>query len=508
MSNIYQQKQVNEALKFNEREKDWRNGALVYQVIVDRFAQAENIAIKKHMYTPPKRLRAWSEVPAQGEFLQQYNVWSHEIDFWGGDLKSLESKLSYIKQLDIDVLYLNPIHNAYTNHKYDAADYLTISPEYGTHGDLKELIQKLHQFGMKIVLDGVFNHMGRNSDIFQEAASNLKSAYRDWFNFGSEYPEGVRLWQNAKSLPELNLENPEVREYIYAGEKSAIRSYLRDGVDGWRLDAAFELGFIYLSDLTEWAHKENPGSLVVGEIVNYPSDWFPAVDGVMNFTLREIILGSIQGKIEPVQASHMISSMIKDVGIESMLKSWIVLDNHDIPRIATLLPNAEERKLAQVLQFTLPGSPNLYYGSELGMKGAGDPDVRAPMRWDLVNAENEYLIWTKKLIQLRKNYRALKIGDYRRIHSSKLIAFERYTDLVQDTIIVIVNPENQMITENILVPDSKLMNDTKMVDLMSHQEPIYMSASILKLNVPAKSCLILQPQTAPVDGYSPYKRIQ
>jgi cyclomaltodextrinase / maltogenic alpha-amylase / neopullulanase len=243
------------------------------------------------------------------------------------------------------------------------------------------------------------------------------------------------------------------------------------------LDVCFELGYSYLADLTEWAHKEKPGSLIVGEIVNYPKDC-------------------------------TATGRANDSQHESIMKSWNVLDNHDIPRIISILPDETERKIAQVLQFTLPGSPNLYYRSELGMEGSGDPAVRAPMRWDLVRDENPNFILTKKLIQLHNNCRALKIGDYRQIHSAKLLAFERYTDLVEETIIVIVNTADEPITENILVPDSKLVNDTKMVDLMGQHAPIHMSAAFLKVNIPAKSFLILQPKTDAIEGYSPYKRIK
>ena len=125
------------------REKDWRNGSIVYQVIVDRFAESENISLKNHLYSYPRQLRSWSETPCLGEFLTEYNVWSHELDFWGGDLNSLRSRLGYLAQLGIDVLYLNPIHAAFTNHKYDAADYMAISPEYGTQADLQNLISEL-----------------------------------------------------------------------------------------------------------------------------------------------------------------------------------------------------------------------------------------------------------------------------------------------------------------------------------------------------------------------------
>ncbi len=489
------------------REKDWRNGSIVYQVIVDRFKESDNIDAKKDLYAYPRQLRNWSETPCQGDFLPEFNVWAHEIDFWGGDLNSLRSALDYLTQMKINVLYLNPIHAAFTNHKYDASDYMEISPEYGSKADLQSLIDDVHQRGMRIVLDGVFNHVGRGSELFQEAASNPSSPHRDWFYFNDRYSRGVRLWANAPSLPELNYENPEVRDFIYGAEDSVVRSYLRFGIDGWRLDTAFELGFTCLSELTESAHLEKPGSLVVGEIWSYPQDWFPALDGVMNFTLRQILIDCADEKISSASANEMIDQMIEDAGIEHILKSWILLDNHDTPRITSTFPNPQARKVAQVLQFTLPGSPNLYYGSELGMESGPEPLCRAPMRWDLVSDTNAVFTWTKRLIEVREEQRGLKVGDYRKIISHKLIAFERYTDRVDDTVIVLANFSGDEVEETLMIPDSRLMNGTPMIDLLGSGLSFRLRSSILSVYLPARSAIVLKPYTEAVDGYTSYKRV-
>jgi glycosidase len=494
---------------FLTREKDWRNGAIVYQVMVDRFAPSTRVEQKKHLYPAPKILRDWGEVPARGVLIPSLKLWSHEIDFWGGDLESLRGKVNYIQALGADVLYLCPIHLAYTNHKYDALDYLKISPEFGTQQDLKKLTDDVHKSGMKIVLDGVFNHMGRNADIFKQASSDPKSAYRDWFYFDSHYPGGARIWSDAGNLPELNLENIRVREYIYGSPDSVVRRYLRQGIDGWRLDVAYDLGFAYLGELTKAAHKQKPGSLVVGEIASYPKEWFPSVDGVMNFTARAIILQAALGEIEPNTAAQMISRVIEEAGIEPMLKSWLMLDNHDNFRLATKLPLVSQQRLAQALQFTLPGSPNLYYGTELGMTGGDDPEMRAPMRWDLVSENNAALYWTKKLVRLHKENRALRIGNFRPVSTNKLFAFERYTDRVEDTVVILANPTKSEITETILIANSKLMNGSFMINLLDKNEkPIRVMASMMTVTVPAGTVLILKPDVKPVAGYTPYKRVQ
>ncbi len=493
--------------EYTRREQDWRNGALIYQVFVDRFAEPQNLEAKRNLYAYPRHLKAWSEPPTRGVFLPEFNVWSHEIDFWGGDLQSLRSRLDYLVNLEMDVLYLNPIHVAFTNHKYDATDFMEISPEYGTWVDLQHLIDTVHRRGMHLVLDGVFNHVGLESSLFKEAAANSASPNRDWFYFGDQYSRGVRLWANALNHPELNFENPAVCDYIYAAPDSVVRAYLRAGIDGWRLDTAFELGYGVLSELTQSAHLEKPGSLVVGEIWNYPQHWIPPMDAVMNFPLREILLKCANGQLPSGQANEMIDTMIQDTGIEPMLKSWILLDNHDTARVTDTIPDPNNRKVAQVLQFSLPGSPNLWSGSELGMAGDGDPENRAPMRWDLANDNNEVYTWTKHLIRLRKANRALKIGDYRKLISSQLIVFERYTDRVDDTVVVIANFSAEPVEELLMIPDSRLMNNTTFIDLLGSGAEFTLWSAILSVHLPARSALVLKPVTEPMDGYTPYKRI-
>lgn len=500
--------QNREVSLYESREQDWRNGALVYQVLVDRFAPAEDLQAKRHFYAPPRQIRQWNETPGAGVFLEDAGVWSHEIDFWGGDLDSLRGKLDYIDELGMDVLYLNPIHSGFTNHKYDSLDFEGVSPEFGSREDVALLAEDVHRVDMKLVLDGVFNHMGRNSDKFQQALNNPGSQYRDWFYFGDQYPTGVRVWAQAKNLPELNLESKAVQEHIYSGNDSVVQQYLKLGADGWRLDVAFDIGYHFLGEVTRAAHKAKPGSLVVGEIWNYPAGWFPSLDGVMNFTAREIIWRLALGKLDPKTAGEMLDRMIADAGIETMLKSWMVLDNHDTPRLKNMMPEIWQQKMAQVLQFTLPGSPNLYYGVELGMTGGGDPEMRAPMRWDKVNDSNQTLAWTRQLIGMRKQHRALRVGDFRLVTSNQLLAFERYTNRVEDTVIIVVNPRDHEVTESIMTANSSLMNWTTMTKLLgSNDQTIFVNSSLLHLSVPARSFLVMKPDVHPKGGYTPYKRV-
>ncbi len=495
--------------RYEAREADWRNGAVTYQVLVDRYAPSSRLEEKRHLYPAPKTLRAWHELPRQGYFLEDARLWSHEIEFWGGDLRSLCERLDHIVRLGADVLYLNPICRAYTNHKYDALDYAEVSPEYGTRQDVRNLAEELHRHGMKLVLDGVFNHMGRNAPRFQEALHHPDSPWREWFIFDKTMPGGARSWMQAENLPELNMEHPAVQAHLWGAPDSIVRSYLRDGVDGWRLDVAHDIGMDLLHALTQAAHDEKPGSLVVGELWNWPKEWFPAVDGVMNFSLREIILRCLSGRLQPATALRMIGRMVAECGIEPLLKSWLMLDNHDTIRLTNALPDERARRMAQLLQFTLPAAPNLYYGSELGMDGGADPEMRAPMRWDLVTDDNPTLRWTRQLMALRRSQRALRVGDWRAADSDRLLAFERHTDRVGETVLVVANPSDESVEQDVLFANSKLMNNSPIKDLLDPgrpQKPFV--AGFLEVSLGPWEVRVLQPDVQPERGYTTYKRVR
>ena len=238
-------------------------------------------------------------------------------------------------------------------------------------------------------------------------------------------------------------------------------------------------------------------------------EWFPSVDGVMNFSFRELILRLAQGRLSGPAAGRMFERIVREAGTEQMLKSWLMLDNHDTVRLATALPRREARELAQVLQFTLPAAPNLYYGSEVGMTGGDDPEMRGPMRWDLVRDDNPTLAWTRQLLALRKAHRALRVGDFRLLESERLLAFERHTDRIGESVFVLLNPSDQPVTDTVLVPNSKLMSNSPMKNLLQPGGPTPNAlAAVMEVTLPPFGMLLLQPDTAPRGGYTTYKRVQ
>jgi glycosidase len=230
----------------------------------------------------------------------------------------------------------------------------------------------------------------------------------------------------------------------------------------------------------------------------------------MHFALRRILLGMASGRLDGATAGRMITRIIDDVGVENMLRSWIHLDNHDTERMATAVPDAQRLGVAQVLQFALPGSPSLYYGSEVGMTGGADPAMRGPMRWDRVEAGHPQLDWLRRLIALRR-HRALRVGDYRTLVSRELYAFERHTDRALEAVIVVANPTDRPVAEWLLVTDSKIMDGIPLEDLLGQVEPVTVHSAMLPLTVPAHTVLVLKPmapERARGDGYSNYKRVQ
>ncbi len=490
------------------RRADWRIGHVVYQIFLDRFAPSDRLDEKRALYASPRRLMSWDEEPSRGAYLHDEHISEAETQFWGGDLHSLMGQLDYLRDLGVDLVYLNPVFEAFSNHKYDASDFRKIDPAYGTNEDLGALSRQCHERGMRLMLDGVFNHIGRRSAHFQSAIANGSGKNRDHYYIGENYRNGYRGWRNVANLPELNLENPDVREMVYRAEDSIVQGWIRDaGIDGWRLDVAPDLGFEVLGELTDAAHSADPQSCVIGETWNYPEEWLHVLDGVMNMHARLLILNLCDGKMGPGAFATAFERMVDDSDYEGLLRSHMVLDNHDVPRIQTLLEDPAMLRMARVLQFTLPGCPVIYYGSELGMKGGHDPLNRGPMRWETANDENEDLTFIKKLTAIRREFGALRYGNYRRLDAEELVAFSRTTDCARDTILVFANPSDEEVHDIMAVRNSRLMDVAPLECLLSGDH-ISMHCGVAEVTLPPKSIRVFR--TLDWDqpgGYSLYKRV-
>ena len=492
---------------FDKRRADWRVGHLIYQVFVDRFAPSARLESKRHCYPEPITLRKWDETPGYGKFLPDHRVHENEVQFWGGDLESLHANLNYIADLGVDVLYLNPIFHAFSNHKYDAMDYFTIDPQYGTREELTHLVTDARRRGIRTMLDGVFNHMGRRAALFAKAADPA-APEREMFTFREEAKNGYLGWRNVANLPEIRLESEAVRRMVYDSPGSVVQSYIREvGVMGWRLDVAPDVGFEHLRGITEASRAAHPEAVVIGECWNYPDEWLRVMDGVMNMHARTLLIELTLGRISARRAGKAIERMIEDGGIEGILRSHMVLDNHDVPRLATTIPDQTSREFIRTLQFLLPGCPVVYYGSELGMEGGADPANRAPMRWDLVSDDNWDLAHTRKLIALRKENDALRVGDFRLLDGEGTLAFLRLTDRARETILVLANPSNAPVHEVIQVRDSRFMDAAPLECLISGDR-VTVHCGFIEQSLPPKSIRVFRTVDQGTDpGYSMFKRV-
>lgn len=430
----------------NYHTPDWFKGGVMYQIFPDRFAKSGECSPLKEN----KIMRRWGEQPCfrPNEYGQVLNN-----DFFGGNLNGIREKLGYLKRLGVTVIYLNPIFEAFSNHRYDTGDYFKIDNLLGTVGDFEALVKEAGEKGIKIILDGVFNHTGADSRYFNlygryptvGAYQSTDSPYADWFCF-HPFPDQYDCWWGIKTLPAVNEHSENYREFIL-GENGVLKTWLRRGIGGWRLDVADELPDFFLKELRASVKEEAPDALILGEVWEDASnkiaydvrrEYFQGaeLDSVMNYPLKNAIIGFLTtGNCE--QLRNTIFMLLDHYPPESLHCLMNILGTHDTARILTVLGGKqcatkeqmaatrlsfEERlraqellKMAAVLQFTLPGVPCIYYGDENGMEGYADPFCRACYDWD--NPDTELNQFYEKLGALRSGdlAEAFRMGDYEEI---------------------------------------------------------------------------------------------
>jgi cyclomaltodextrinase len=488
---------------------DWRVGPVVYQVFPDRFVPPDDPGALAARFPAPRRPRSWRQRPRKGRYLPELGVWSHELDFWGGDLHGVRRRLDHVAGL-ADVLYLNPVTPALTNHRYDPWDWAAVDPALGGEAALEALIADASGRGLEVVLDGVFNHMGRAGPRFQRA---LAGEGRGWFDFDPAFHDGYRAWADVKNLPAVRLEAPEVQAAAFAGPGSAVQRWLRAGVGGWRLDVAHDLGPSLLSALRAAAREARADAWVVGEVWNYPEGWLSCLDGVLNMFLRRQVLSLVRGELSPMGFGRDLGRLVGDCGLAGLLRSWLVLDNHDTPRLASELDEPWQRRLARVLQFTLPGAPVIYYGAELGLSGGHDPENRGPMPWSRVRGGDPALAWMRALVGLRRGLPSLRYGALRVVESERLVGFVRRTERVAETAVVLVNPGPEAVSERVTLRAPRLMSGTPMRDRLAEAlgaERVVVGScdcGTLPVTVAARSAVVLAPEMPPETGHSAYRRL-
>ena len=310
-----------------------------------------------------------------------------------------------MQDLGAEALYLTPIFTAYSNHKYDTVDYDVIDPMFGHNEVLGELIDNLHQRGMRLILDAVFNHVGVEHAWFRPA-KQLQTPERDFFTFLAD--GNYLCWWGYDSLPELRIEHPLLASLLYRDPQSVLQRWLSRGLDGWRFDAALDLGVDTVAAIRAAVEANYPNAILIGEVLSFGGAYCSGtrlLHGVMNYWFRYVTLGWLQGSIGTRTYVRAIADYVERYGHEAAVRSWNILTTHDTPRLRNELPELAAQKLALVLQFTLPGIPLVYYGEENGMAGGGNPKNRRPMRWDESTWDYAVLAFYQQLIGIRKSRR-------------------------------------------------------------------------------------------------------
>jgi cyclomaltodextrinase / maltogenic alpha-amylase / neopullulanase len=415
----------------------WVQDAIFYQVFPDRFANGDKD-------NDPPNIVPWESEPTNHSF-------------HGGDLRGIINNLGYLLDLGITAIYLNPIFLSPSNHRYNVTDYFQIDPKLGTMQDFHDLIRLAHQFQVKLILDGAFNHCGRGFFAFSDILENQEfSPYTDWFHI-RKFPidaysplktKSYDAWWGFKSLPKFNTSNPRVRDYLMkAGEY-----WIEQGADGWRLDVPNEIADnSFWDEFRQRIKKINPEAYLVGEIWVLDNHWVgeKTFDGLMNYPCRDTILGLVNGALLVEQFTARIEEIFNAYPLENLLSMYSLLGSHDIDRVLTVLNgDLDKVKLAYLFQFAFPGTPAIYYGDEIGMTGGKDPQNRAAFRWDENTWNQNLRSWLKKLIQVRKQYRALRSGAYQSLpiqNNQSCCAFIRVFENERMVCVFNLTPESQEI---------------------------------------------------------------
>lgn len=411
---------------------DWAKGCIFYQIFPERF----------HKIGPAcDGLDPWDAEPTREIFL-------------GGNLRGIIEKLPWLSELGVECFYLNPIFEGDFNHKYATTDYLKIDPAFGTEADLIELVEKAHSLGIRVILDGVFNHCGIHFPPFVDLLENGEaSRFRDWF-----YPKKYPVEINAKCyecvgdypyMPRLNGESPEVRDYV---EKVLLYWLERAHIDGWRFDVADELDRHAMTYWREEVKRRFPDALLLAETWGDASRLLgpDGFDSAMNYLFRDALVDFFARDAIPAESlQNRLNGMLMRYPDEINGAMYNLLGSHDTARFLTVARGEKWRlRLAMAFQMLFPGAPAVYYGDEIGMTGENDPGCRGGMAWD--SMDKELLAWQRKMIALRKRHPALRKGSYTALNAAgKLFAFKR--EYEKDRVVAFFNtgdaPETLDFTE-------------------------------------------------------------
>ena len=376
----------------------WTKDAIFYQIFPDRFCRSER-------YKAIGKFVPWDSKPTRE-------------NMFGGNLAGIVDKLEYIASLGVNAIYLCPIFKSNSNHRYHTVDYFEIDPVLGTLKDFDRLVKKAHKLGLRVILDGVFNHCSRGFFQFNSLMELGKnSPYVDWFHVHG-WPlhaysgkPNYDCWWGFPALPKFNTDNPDVREYLF----SVGEYWMKRGIDGWRLDVPNEIDDdSFWQEFRRRIKAINPEAYIVGEIWDEPSRWLKGdqFDGVMNYPLRRAVLAFLFDE-KPINLAEFAKRLREAFPKDRFGVPMNLLGSHDTIRLASLpCSNLQRVKLALAILFFLPGAPCIYYGDEIGMEGGKDPDNRRTFPWNMLSdgRRSPVFRFLNELITLRNEERVLRDG--------------------------------------------------------------------------------------------------
>ncbi|MCI7736628.1 MAG: glycoside hydrolase family 13 protein [Clostridiales bacterium] len=433
------------------RTPDWMHEGVMYQIMVDRFFRGEGTEALLHAKDGQNIMlhEAWDEMP----FLNiSENGDNFANDFYGGNLEGVRQKLSYLRDLGVTVLYFNPIFEARTNHKYDTSDYMRVDPMFGDEKTLRALCAEAKKLGIRVMLDGVFSHVGDDSVYFNRRGTHGEKvgAYRDpdspyakWFTF-RRWPDDYDCWWGFRTLPNVREMDEDYRRYILNGEDAVVKHWPRQGTSGWRLDVADELPMEFLRELRREVKSVSEDCAVLGEVWEDASHKVSygqirsyvlgdTLDSVMNYPLREALIDFLMGRRTAGGVARELASLNQNYPKPFLYALMNLMGSHDRPRILNVLagndgsdiPRAqrarhsltqEERMVGTLREhmmlrvlMSVPGMPCVYYADEAALEGCADPFCRRTYPWG--HEDGQMLAYYRRLIAMRKAHQELRTGE-------------------------------------------------------------------------------------------------
>lgn len=412
----------------------WLDEAIVYQIFPERFNNGNSDL-------NPDELNKWGTLPRRDSF-------------FGGDLKGIYEKIDYLEDLGVNTIYLTPIFDSLSNHKYNIDDYLKIDEHFGDEEIFEKLVKEAHKRDMKIILDAVFNHSGFNFFAFEDLRKRGKeSKYKNWYIYDSlplktEIPVNYETFaRDIPNLPKLNTTNKEVQDYLLKVTEYWMKNF---DIDGWRLDVADEVDSSFWRRFRKKVKTLDEDAYIIGEVWHSGMKWLQGnqFDAIMNYSFTEAVIDFIaKNKIGPTKFDNRLTLNRMNYREDITNSLLNLLDSHDTPRILRHCNEDKNKmKLAVLFQMTYPGVPMVLYGDELGLTGGDDPDSRRCMPWDAEKADYKLRDFYKNLIEIRKNNKVLQSGDFETFiidEAKNIYSFKRKLDSEEIIVIVNNNPEKR-----------------------------------------------------------------